>query len=536
MGLKLKSQIILILFLPMSLVIILMSYFNISILENTLIQSATQLTASTADRITADVSNILDLDRYPGRSMTSPDREKEKSLERYLGGFEDLRVLALLDNNGTMIFQSNPRGSSFASKNRLLLATLTSKKRTSHLWAYKDAYDQVGESLSHTGIMDPRVYSYEYFVPLFKGTNLIGVAYISFSVKTLSRLVKLNALGNITLVFIFLVSIFVGLSIWCDNAITRPLGFILQAQDKLAQGDFDIRVNLDIVQTNELAKAYNSFNRMAEDLKGFREELEKKNTSLKDLNQQYRKLNERLEQEVQEKTNALREFFSLITHDLKVPLAASAGYTDLLLNPKTGQLSDKQKKFLNSISMANSHLLHLVRNMLDSVKYDAGKISYYKDQFKLSELVEEVRSNLHLFLEERELSLEVSIPPECDQVYADRMRIGQVITNLISNAIEISPAKEKIILDTEVFQDKVQIRISDRGPGIAREHQDSIFDKFTQFPHDSKSAGGMGLGLYIVKKILEGHSEGVRISSEPGAGSTFIFSLPKAMPEGEPAR
>lgn len=533
MGLRLKSQIILILFLPMALVIILMSYFNISILQNTLILSTSQLTSSMAEHIFIGIYNLITEGGTAGPRLSLINPANASNIDSFVKDFEDLKSLKIISLDNRELYSYGESGFELESRRALLNETRDTKKRTSHLWAYGDPADRSGGPISTIRLIDSRVLSYEYMMPLLEGSELIGVMYISFYVKKLPRLVTLISLGNIILVFIFLLSLFIGLSIWCDNAIKRPLEFMHQAQEKLAKGDFDIRVNLDMVQTNELARAYGSFNRMAEDLKIFREELERKNVRLGELNQQYRELNERLELEVADKTKELREFFSLITHDLKVPLAASQGYTDLLLKSKTGVLNEKQRKFLQSISMANSYLLHLVRNMLDSVKYDAGKINYFMESFPLPGLVEEVGSNLHLFLEEKEITLEVNIPEECETVYADRMKIMQVLTNLLSNAIEMSSPKEKIALTASEYLEMVEISIVDHGPGINSEHLETIFDKFTQFPYEVKSRGGLGLGLYIVKKILDGHGQQIRVVSEPGQGSMFIFTLPKEKPQSQ---
>ncbi len=414
----------------------------------------------------------------------------------------------------------------------MLTESIKTTQVLSSLWAYKNEEDRRGIPLSRPDFLDRRLMSYEYFLPVACG-KFAGIFYISFSVNRLPILLKLITMANLSLALIFLISTFIAISIWSDNAIKRPLSFILQAQDRLARGDFDTRVSLDFAHTNELARAYGSFNKMAEDLKSFREELEKKNIRLSELNEQYRQLNERLEVEVQEKTQELREFFSLITHDLKVPLAASQGYTALLLKPKTGPLNEKQQKFLQSISMANTHLLHLVRNMLDSVKYEAGKINYFFEPFDLVILLDEVRSNLHLFLEEKQIELAVIIPDECRSVVADRMKIGQVLTNLINNAITVSKPRDTITLTTLEINMNVEIRIIDHGPGIEIGKQGSIFDKFTQFHDGVKPSGGLGLGLYIVRKILEGHGQAIHVESIAENGSTFIFSLPRKGPGTE---
>jgi len=526
-GLKLKSQIMWILFGPMSLVIIVLSYFNITILENTLILNTTQSTASSARYITEWIRKALPEGSSTETQFTKLGEKQSQMISKYLTHFEELRSFKLIDSHGVVIYSYGQSDDEVTLRNAMFMEAFKNHLPVSHLWAYRDSEDLAGEPIVRTGFLDNKTLSYEYFEPVMKDGELRGVIYLSFHVRKVTTLLKLIALGNISLVLIFLLSTFIAISIWSDNAVKRPLDFILQAQEKLGKGDFDIRVDLGLVHTNELARAYGSFNRMADDLKSSREELERKNIRLAELNEQYRRLNERLEQDVREKTEELREFFSLITHDLKVPLAASQGYTDLLLKPKTGELNEKQRRFITCISMAHSHLLHLVRNMLDSVKYDAGKINYYFEQFSLPILADEVRSNLHHFLEEREIDLVITIPQPCEQIYADRMKIGQVLTNLISNAVTVSRNKDRIVLSARDCGDLVEISLTDSGPGISKENLGSIFDRFTQFPESEKSSGSLGLGLYIVKKVLEGHNCEIKVESEKGKGSVFTFSLPK---------
>ncbi|MDQ7822406.1 MAG: HAMP domain-containing sensor histidine kinase [Candidatus Eremiobacteraeota bacterium] len=525
MGLKLKWQIFWILFLPMSLVISVMSYFNINILENTLVSNTTQVTAATAEFITQWSRRILFLEREPPTETLAVTDNQRRSLDAYLDGFEDIRAVKIYDSDGKILFRYGIKDDEIGLRNALLKEASRTESPSSHLWAYHDGSDLIGEPATHVAIFDNRSFSFEYFMPVIRKDMPVGVLYLSFNVKKLPTLLKLITIGNITLVLIFLISTFIAISIWTDNAVRRPLEFILQAQDRLASGDFDTRVDLDLVHTNELARAYGSFNKMAGDLKKFREELERQNRRLFDLNERYRQLNEKLEQQVQDKTKELREFFSLVTHDLKVPLAAAQGYTELLLKSKTGPLTEKQEKFLRSIAMANSQLLHLVRNMLDSVKYDAGKISYYMENFKLSMLIEEIKSTLQLFLEERDVSLEVKVPPSCEMVHADRAKIGQVLTNLIGNAIEVSKPGDAITLTAEESGPVIRIIVADRGAGIEIRHITSIFNKFTQFTFGEKSSGGMGLGLYIVKKIIDGHSQRILVESEVGKGTIFAFTI-----------
>ncbi len=344
-----------------------------------------------------------------------------------------------------------------------------------------------------------------------------------------SVLAKVNFIINIFVVALFFISIYFAVSSWISNALERPLALMLSAQEKLAKGEYDARLHTELARSSELLQTYSSFNNMAGELQHSRTELEEKNRELASLNADYRHLNEKLEQEVQLKTAELREYFSLITHDLKVPLAAANGYVELLLKSKTGELNDKQLKFLQSISVAHAYLLNLLRNMVDSVKYEADKITYFFENFDLITLVTEIENTMLPSFKEKNLTLTISADRENPLfVNADRLKIAQVLSNLLSNAVKISEENSSIVLRVVEYEEYVQISVADFGAGISEENISRIFNKFAQFFYGDKSYEGIGLGLYIVNKIIEGHHKTISVISKPGEGTTFTFQLDKS--------
>lgn len=364
----------------------------------------------------------------------------------------------------------------------------------------------------------------------FRFTTSDGARKYDFTVRSqrisLGILSKINFFINTVFAAIFFMLSYMAISSWVTNVLEKPLSQILKGHEKLAKGEYGARIETEMSRSNsEILRIAGSFNTMANELEKFRKELEEKNIKLESVNSKYRNLNEKLEIEVGRKTKELREFFSLITHDLKVPLAAVQGYSALLLKDKTGGLNDKQRKFITNIAITNQHMTHLVRNLIDSFKYDSGKATYLFQDFDLGEIEDEVRTNVSFSLEEKNLELKTNIGGCKTRVCADRTKITRVITNLMSNAIKVSENNAVVELVCEERGGKAYITVRDHGKGIEDGKVEEIFKKFAQFPYSSKSAEGTGLGLYIVKKIIDGHGQSIKVRTAKNEGTSFTFSL-----------
>lgn len=526
MGSKLKSQIAGILFLLFAMSVIVVSYFNLSILFEAMRALSEEQSSAFASNIVSWFEKSIPEDGYSEEYVKLRIAQRG-DLEEQLRDVRGLRTFKITDGEGRVIYTYGPVQANYPNHRAGVRDALAAGKPVSRLWEYDTEKDLEGHPLDGRSMLLPRLLSFEYFRPVMADGRPVAAYHLSLQVQEMPRRLRIMLLGNILLAFIFLLTAFVAINVWTANAINRPLEFLLQAQDKIGRGDFTARVNLDLPSTNEIVSISASFNRMAADLRRFRKELEIKTVRLEELNQEYRRLNETLESEVEEKTRELKDFFGVVTHDLKVPLAAIQGYVDLLLRAKADPLTDKQARHLHTIAAACSQLLALTRNMMESVKYDAGKINYFMEDFDLADLVEEVRQQLRQAVDEKRIAATVEVPPLCRNVRGDRSKIAQVFSNLLNNSVKFTPIGGKISLRARDRGSHVEVTVTDNGTGISPDQLPHLFEKFTQFHTVEGATSGIGLGLYIVGKILEGHGQTIRVESVLDEGSTFTFTLAK---------
>jgi signal transduction histidine kinase len=531
-GLKLRSQIAGILFLLFTLTVLILGYFNISILYDAMKSLSEEQSSAMASNIVAWVEKSLPPGGYSEKSLLEHFGGRS-DLTAYLRDVKGLRTFQVLDREGEVLYSYGMKMGPLPFHREALQLALLGRTANGRLWEYDSPTDFAGHPMGTHSFITSRFVSYEYYRPVISFGQPVAAYHISLGVEDMPRRMRVMFVGNLLLSAVFLVTAFVAISIWTAHAINRPLEFILQAQERIGRGDFTAHVQTDIPSTNEIISISSSFNRMAADLRRFKKELEIKTRRLEELNAEYKRLNEHLESEVEDKTRELKEFFSVVTHDLKVPLAAIQGYTDLLLRSKGEPLTDKQGRFVQAIATACSHLLGMTRNMMDSVKYDAGKIVYYVEDMDLQTLVEDSMSQVRQTANEKRLTLKAEVPPLCRPVRGDRTKIAQVINNLLGNAVKFTPDDGVVEVRARDRGTQVEVSVSDTGPGIAAEQMSSLFEKFTQFHTVEGASSGIGLGLYIVRKILEGHGQTIRVVSNPGQGSTFYFTLAKGTRAGQ---
>lgn len=524
--LRLGSQIGAILFLLFGTAMMLVAYFNISILSRTVVAMTLTEYLRYGEDITGRAQGLLNDDpwRHP-QTYPWPAQELQQLLARY----ENLREFEVFDSRGQVYWRFHP---AYAVRGTDTLQTTDFFRRVDG-WGSLCRFADDGRLYPALEVspFEGNALVFEYYRPIRSNNRTVGGLHASFIVPEFGRRLNVVLWGNVALALIFAVTAFSAVYLWTEYAIKRPLDFILKAQEQLARGDFDARVPLEDDPTNEIAAISHSFNRMSADVNRFQAQLVEKTQRLLEVNEQYRRLNEKLEEQVDEKTVELQEFFSMITHELKVPLAAIQGYSHLMLHSRHDELSDKQRKFLQNIATATWHLLALVKNMTDSVKYEAGKIRYDFETVGLAELVAEVQSHLHPALEEGGIVLSTELNG-CQQVYADRTKLQQVLINLASNAVRFSPEHGTVRIVAEDEGDLVRLTVADEGTGIAPSDVQHLFDKFSQFGTADAAAKGLGLGLYIVRRIVEGHGQTIHVESELSQGTRFWFQVRKgAAPE-----
>lgn len=232
-------------------------------------------------------------------------------------------------------------------------------------------------------------------------------------------------------------------------------------------------------------------------------------------------------EEAEQGLKAKNEFLSTMSHEIRTPLNSILGMTHLILrdNPRT-----EQKEQLNVLLFSANNLLAIVNDILDYNKIEAGKVNFEMIETDLVNVVKNIVFGLKTAAEEKNIDLRLQIDPALNsRILGDPTRIGQVITNLVSNAIKFT-RKGHVLLDIKVDgQTKTDItltiRVEDTGIGIAQEKQKIIFEQFTQADTStSRNFGGTGLGLTICKRLLELQGTTLHLSSEHGKGSVFYFT------------
>ena len=237
-------------------------------------------------------------------------------------------------------------------------------------------------------------------------------------------------------------------------------------------------------------------------------------------------------------------FISMITHELRSPINTINGYLDLALEGMAGELNQQQREFVQRARAGSEHLYALIEDLLLISRADAGQLRLNRDVIRLPEIIDHAIEELELLAMDNEISVRVEIASDFPQIYADAIRMQHVIRNLINNALRFTPPGGNIAISAHVNntpietantvsatlkRDKkqVEVHIRDTGYGIAPEYQERIFERFYQIPvAHSERVGGQGLGLTVVKTIIELHGGRISVESMPGTGSTFTFTLP----------
>ena len=230
----------------------------------------------------------------------------------------------------------------------------------------------------------------------------------------------------------------------------------------------------------------------------------------------------------EEANRAKSRFLNAMSHELRTPLNSILGFTELLGGQFFGALNDKQSEYIALLEASSRHLLDLVNDVLDLAKLDVGASELHRKNFAPRQLVEESVALMSALFAKKKLEVTVSADAAVDLVYGDTRRCKQILLNLLSNAVKYSPEGGHI--DVHVArQDDATIRlsVSDHGVGIPPTNLNRIFDEFYQVDEGRDSQlGGTGIGLALVKRLVELHGGEVGVESEAGVGATFWFTLP----------
>ena len=235
---------------------------------------------------------------------------------------------------------------------------------------------------------------------------------------------------------------------------------------------------------------------------------------------------------------AKSEFVSFVSHELKIPMTSIKGYADLLLSGNFGPINEAQTSFLDTIRNNVNRMSRLVTDLTDVSRLESGQLHLETQPIQLADVIAEVASSTRGQIEEKQQTLVLTVPDNLPDVWADRTRLAQILTNLVSNAYKYTPENGRITIfaeemnsvneDAEV-QPVVHVSVADTGLGIKDDEQKAIFSKFFRGSDDEAlQSPGTGLGLNITKNLVELHDGRIWFESKYREGTTFHFIIPVA--------
>ncbi len=312
-------------------------------------------------------------------------------------------------------------------------------------------------------------------------------------------------IGAITLAMLFV-----------TRAISSPLTQLTQTAVRVKEGDLNVRADLtSIDEIGELAKV---FNQVIARLGGTLDGLEQT------VAERTRELNKAVE-ELKRVDDLKNQFLASMSHELRTPLNAIINYVAMVADGMMGDVNSEQKELLDGAEKSSRHLLHLINDVLDISKIQAGKlILFMEDNVDIHTEMETSLNIASAMILSKPLQIVKEIPSELPRISADRRRVRQITLNLLSNAIKFTD-EGQICLRAKIVDNEVVISVIDSGPGISQDAQAVIFEPFTQ-TKDGIKLEGTGLGLPISRTLAYLHGGRLWVESEPGKGAAFHFSLP----------
>jgi len=260
-----------------------------------------------------------------------------------------------------------------------------------------------------------------------------------------------------------------------------------------------------------------------EELHQLRGSLMEVNHDLSNLTRQQQKSNAELQ-----RLNELKnQFLGMAAHDLRNPIANIYAYTSLFLDDERRQLAPDMRQVLKDLRSLSEFMLSLISNLLDISVIEMGQLRLDKQPLEPAAFLRQVVELNRLFAQRSGITLQDQFAQLPEQLLADHHKLKQVLDNLISNGIKFSPSGSTVLIQAEIVDNRLRIRVIDQGPGISEQEQIKLFKPFGRgAARPEHGQTSTGLGLAISRKIVEAHGGTIGVFSEPGAGATFWFELP----------
>lgn len=233
-------------------------------------------------------------------------------------------------------------------------------------------------------------------------------------------------------------------------------------------------------------------------------------------------------EEVKRISKMKSDFVSAVSHELRTPLTSIKGYASILIDEKIGNIPDFVKERLEKINKHSDGLVRLINDLLDIARIESGRIEMKFEAENIKDIVENVADLLSPQIKQKQIELILDIPDSLPKVLIDHSQIERVFINLVGNALKFTPEKGSIAVRGKEANGYIQIDVQDTGIGIPEDAKDKIFSEFYRVDNlINQSLKGSGLGLTLVKYIVEAHQGKIWVESQINKGSIFSFTLPK---------
>jgi len=303
----------------------------------------------------------------------------------------------------------------------------------------------------------------------------------------------------VMMLVVLVMVIVMGVGIYMSNSITRPVAKLRDATEELEKGNFNVRV--DIKSGDDFEKLAETFNRTAETLG-------------------------KTDEERNQIDKAKTEFLSITSHELRSPMTPMRAQLQMVMGNYFGELNEKQKDSLGIVLRNTERLDRIIRDFLEISRIEAARLKFSFKKVDPAKVAQRIVDEMKGFMPEKKITIEA----RCEKlpiIEADPDRMGQVLRNLINNAIKFTSDKGKIVVEGKMREGMVLFSVRDNGVGIKPEDQIRIFEPFYQvenmYQHKS---GGTGLGLAIVRGIVESQNGKIWLESKVGNGTVFYFTVP----------
>lgn len=371
---------------------------------------------------------------------------------------------------------------------------VASSEDTGIYWITSDEIENVlrGNTLAKQGIFKDKTNTPVLTVafPLYNSYNqVIGAGIMNSPIYGIrSALKRVYTVIWLSALFAVLISTVV-IYFLSQRILTKPLYEINKTARAISNGEFEKRVSIS--SKDEIGELAQSFNNMADALQNLE--------------------------------NLRKEFIANVSHELRSPITSIRGFIQGILDGTIPE--DKHKYYLNVALEESKRLTRLISDILDLSRLESREFSLKVEQFDINELI---RLNIIRFekeIEKKELDVDIKLYGNGLFVLGDRDRIGQVVSNLVDNAIKFSHNKGKVNISTKISDKKVIVTVEDTGIGIPKDELKFIWDRFHMVDKSRTTKKGTGLGLSIVRQIINQHGEQIWVESKEGQGTKFYFSL-----------